>query len=168
MSLIKRIVSGIAVLALGFVGGLFGGIARQRAASTSTISASRLVIRDASTTAFAVIQLEDGRPILRFFEKPGVERISVGIQSGGPSIDLSRVDGSSIALSPNDDGPGFHLFNLESHGDGRGVFMSMLTANDLTIYQSGMGGVRVGRTDRGDVGVEVRDQSDRLVDRVPR
>jgi hypothetical protein len=70
---------------------------------------------------------------------------------------LHRPDGSDLSIYPDEKVPGFGLVMLKSLGNGKGVYMSKLTSDSLSIYQSAIGNMTLGNDD-GDFGLVICDR----------
>ncbi len=149
-----------------FVGGLGGLLSSWMPSSKqseikSIVSANEFLCIDKNSGGYAILGIKDGQPRLTFYGVDNVVKGFVGLEQGEPALSFKRQDGSQAWLSPNDDGPGWHFTLLKSLGEGKGVFMSTLTADKLGIYQSRIGSIDLGNID-GKMIVKVVDPADNI------
>lgn len=147
--------------------GLAGGVASRWIPSLwfakvqQIVAANEFLVTDKNSSRYAVLGIEDGEPALKFYGPDKKLRGYLGFEGDEPRLELERSNGSSAWLCPNDDGPGWHLALLKSLGEGKGVYMSMMTADDFTIYQSKVGGLELGNID-GKMAINIHDADGKL------
>ena len=132
----------------------------------SIIEAKQIILRDTNSKGYASICFDNGEPVMQFYDEKGKLKGSMGIKYTEAFLRFERTDGSITSISPNDESPGWHFLMLKSLGKGKGVYMSMLTSDDFSIYQSGLGSVAAGKLKSG-LGFQVLDKSDAVVAKMP-
>jgi hypothetical protein len=108
------------------------------------MKAGGFILQDGTGHTVASLTQHDSEPLLTFLSPDGRERAVFGIRDKQPTFDMESGNGSSVSMGTADEATGFNLLLLDSHGEGKGVFMSMLTANEYGIYQSGFGSISLG------------------------
>jgi hypothetical protein len=159
-----RILMAVIALLSALVGGIFVSCisSANHSEIRDVVQASKFILKDKNTNGYSTLEFVKGEPVLQFFSPDGSLRGAIGMRSKESFIELNRTDGSEVAVSPNDNEPGYHLFMLKSMGEGKGVFTSMLTSDELSIYQSKIGSVLIGNLG-SHVGLRVMDSSDRVI-----
>jgi hypothetical protein len=130
--------------------GLIGGVSSRWVLPASgekvqqVIAANEFLVVDKNSNGYAILGIDKGEPRLKFYGVDDKVRAYFGIEGDEPKLSLSRKDGSSTWIAANDDGPGWNFTLLKSLGEGKGVYMSMLTSDNLSIYQSKLGSIQIG------------------------
>lgn len=159
-----RILMAIIALLSALAGGIIASCLStgNHRENRGVVQASKFILKDKNTKGYSALEFVNGEPVLQFFGSDGSLRGAIGMKSKESFLELKRTDGSIAAVSPNDDGPGYHLFILKGMGEGKGVFMCVLTSDELGIYQSNIGSISVGNLG-SHVGLQVMDASNRVI-----
>lgn len=159
-----KILMAIIALLSALVGGIIASCLNTANHSEikDVVQASKFVLKDKNIKGYCTLEFVHGEPVLQFFGSDGSLREAIGMKHKESFLELNRTDGSTVVVSPNDNGPGYKLFMLKSMGEGKGIFMSMLTSDELSIYQSQIGSVLLGNLDSR-IGLQVMDASNKVI-----
>jgi len=124
---------------------------------------SKILIKDVKSKNSIFLGFDNGIAKLEFRNSMNNAVCVLGVEQKNSYLHLERDDGSLVSISPNDECEGYNLMMLKSKGEGKGVFMSMLTSDDLMIYQSRIGSLELGGSTLDNFGLEIRGKDGKTV-----
>jgi hypothetical protein len=163
----EKLIIGTIALFAGLVGGVLSRwILPKTTETVQQVAAKEFLVIDKKSNGYAILGIDNGEPKLKFYGTDNKVRGYLGIQGDEPRLSLDRKDGSSAWITPNDESPGWNFTLLKSLGEGQGVYMSMLTSDDITIYQSKLGSVQVGNIN-GKLSLNIEDAGNKTIWKTP-
>lgn len=129
---------------IGLVSGYVGS--SLHAINNDGRNSRNILISDKISGNSIFLGFEKDNAKLEFRDPNNKEVGSIGFSDNNAYLNLRRMDGSAVSITPNDESAGYHLMMLKSMGEGKGLYMSMLTSDDIYIHQSGVGSLVLGDT----------------------